>query len=74
MKKVTNKKFDNIFTGIMVIGFLIFAFCIGGFSGVVDAVFVFIKESFKIFICIAIVIVLCIFFPKIRNLFDKKNN
>lgn len=73
MKKITNKKFDNIFTAIIFILIIAFAFYIGGASGVVDAIIVFIQETFKIFICFAILVVLCIFFPEIRNLFDKSN-
>ena len=73
MKKITNKKFDNIFTGIIFIFIIGFGFYIGGASGVIDAIIVFIQETFKVFICFTILIILCIFFPKIRNLFNKSN-
>lgn len=74
MKNVTNKKFDNIFTAILIIGFLIFAFYIGGSNGVINAIIVFIQESIKIFICIIIFVILCVLFPKIRKFFDKTKN
>lgn len=70
MKK-TNKKFDNIFCGLIFLAILSFAFYIGGFSGVFDAIIVFIQESFKVLLCGILFLMLFIFFPKIRKLFEK---
>ena len=73
MKKITNKKFDNIVSIVIFIAIVGFAFYVGGASGVVDAIIVFFKETFKILVCIFILVILCILFPKVRSLFDKSN-
>ncbi len=70
MKK-TNKKFDNIFCGLIFLAILGFAFYMGGFSGVFDTIIVFIQESFKVLLCSILFLILFIFFPKIRKLFEK---
>ncbi len=64
---------DKIFTIIMVIFVIGIGYWLGGASGIIDAVIVFIQETFKVLICGFILVLLCVFFPKIRNLFDKSN-
>ena len=73
MKKITNKNFDNIFIGIILIALIGFGYYIGGASGIINSIISFIQETFKVFVCFAVLIVLCILFPKIRSLFDKSN-
>lgn len=67
------KTSDKIFMAIMFILILGVAFWMGGASGIIDAIVVFIQQTFIIFVCIFALILLCVFFPKIRNFFDKSD-
>lgn len=67
------KRSDKIFTAIMLIAVIGFGFWMGGASGIIDAIVVFIQQTFIIFVCIFALMLLCVFFPKIRNFFDKSD-
>jgi len=67
------KRSDKIFTAIMLIAVIGFGFWMGGASGVVNTIIAFLQQTFIIFVCIFTLMLLCVFFPKIRNFFDKSN-
>lgn len=67
------KTSDKIFMIAMIIFVVSIGYWLGGASGIIDAIIVLIQETFKVLICGFILVLLCIFFPKIRNLFDKSH-
>ena len=67
------KTSDKIFMIAMIIFVISIGYWLGGASGIIDVIIVFIQETFKVLICGFILVLLCVLFPKIRNLFDKSN-
>lgn len=65
------KTSDKISMLIMIIFVIGIGYWLGGASGIIDAIIVFIQETFKILLCGVVLVLLCVFFPKIRNIFDK---